>query len=86
MKQLKTIVNMFARLKVLSLILGISERSLQQVKIVYIFWNMNGPTLYENAKSLLATLFSIRNTYLLSDDAKPEWRNLSAQPTILICK
>ena len=36
------------------------------------FWHMSDSMLYENTKSLLSTLFSIRNFYLLSDDAKSD--------------
>ena len=55
---------MFAQLRVAGLISGISERSLQQVKIGYIFWNMSGQMLYENVKSLLTTLFNIKNIFI----------------------
>ena len=73
MTQLITTVNMFAQLKVAALISGVSGLSLQQVKVVHIFRDMSGPMLYKNAKRLLTTSFSIRNTYLLSIDAKPDW-------------
>ena len=63
-KQLNTIVNMFALRKVVGLISAVSERSLQQVKIGYIFSRYERSDVIREHESLVTTLFGIRNTII----------------------